>query len=377
MQYFFRKEMTMPPLSVLIKPASSACGMGCAYCFYKDIAANRAHPFMGMLSEELLEKTIQSAFGYAEGSCTFVFQGGEPTLAGLDFFKTAVSLEKKYAKSGVEVNNCLQTNGLLIDAPFAEFLRENNFLTGLSLDGPADIHNQNRLTDNGKDTFNRVMQTAQLLKKHGAAFNVLSVVTGQSARYAEKIYRFFAKQGFTFLQFIPCIPPLNNDSPLTLTPEKYGEFLIKIFDLWYADLERGHYVSIRHLDNWFSVLLGGQPESCGMTGRCSMQFVVEGDGGVYPCDFYVLDEWRLGTIGKESFFEIQNSPAAARFIEKSLPVPEDCRACRLFAVCRNGCRRERGADGKYRYCASVKAFFDAREAQIQDSIFLIRNMRTS
>ncbi len=367
----------MPPLSVLIKPASSACDMNCAYCFYKDIAANREQAFLGMMSKELLEKTIKSAFDYAEGSCTFVFQGGEPTLVGLDFFETAVALEKKYQKPGVTVSNCLQTNGFGIDEPFADFLRENRFLTGLSLDGPSEIHNKNRKTNSGKDTFNRVMQTAALFKKCGADFNILSVVTGQSARYIEKIYRFFQKQSFDFLQFIPCIEPFGvgeTPSPYALTPEKYGAFLIKLFDLWYDDLKKGHYVSIRHLDNWFSILLGGKPESCGMSGHCAVQFVVEGDGGVYPCDFYVLDEWRLGTIGRESFTAIQNSTAAARFIGASLAVPSECRACRWVFLCRNGCRRERGEDGKYIYCDSLKTFFEAREPQMREALFLVGNI---
>ena len=126
-----------------------------------------------------------------------------------------------------------------------------------------------------------------------------------------------------------------------LSAENYGDFLIRLFDLWFEDLKKGEYISIRHLDNWLSILLGERPEACNMAGQCSVQFVIEGDGGVYPCDFYVLDEWRMGTVGETSFAEMQRGEVAQRFIQASLRVPEQCRACRWYGLCRNGCRRDR------------------------------------
>lgn len=197
----------MPPINILIKPASSACNMACQYCFYKDVAAHREQEFEGMLSIESIEKVIQAGMEYAEHICSFAFQGGEPTLAGLDFYRQVVVLQKQYAKPGVEIRNAIQTNGYTIDEEWAAFFRENHFLVGLSLDGPPELHNRNRTDVQGKDTFNRVMKSVRLLKKHNVEFNILCVVTGQNARSVEKLYRFYRKQKFRWLQFIPCIDP--------------------------------------------------------------------------------------------------------------------------------------------------------------------------
>ena len=158
----------MPPINILIKPASSACNMACAYCFYRDVAENREQAFEGMLSLAQMERVIAAGMEYAEHICSFAFQGGEPTLAGLDFYRGVVELQKKYARSGVEIRNAIQTNGYLIDEEWAAFLAENRFLVGLSLDGPAELHNLNRLDAAGEGTFNRVLRAARLLEKHGA-----------------------------------------------------------------------------------------------------------------------------------------------------------------------------------------------------------------
>lgn len=358
----------MPPLSVLIKPASSACNMNCSYCFYKDVAANRERGFAGYMTMDTLEKLIASALDYADRDCTFLFQGGEPTLAGLGLYRAVLELERKYAKKDVRVFNAIQTNGYLIDEQWAEFLASNGFLVGLSLDGPADVHNGCRKDLAGKDTFNRVMNAAHLLDRAGAEYNILSVVTAQSAKRAESIYNFFKKHRFKWLQFIPCLEPLNSgrDGDVhSMKPDEYGRFLIRIFDLWYADLLKGQYVSIRHIDNWLHMLLGSPPEACSMNGRCSIQFVVEGDGRVYPCDFYVLDEYCLGRVGEQSFDLFSESDTAAGFVSASCAVPEECAGCPVYRLCRNGCRRERisqpdGSVGLNYYCNSYKQFFEAR-----------------
>ena len=355
----------MPPINILIKPASSACNMACKYCFYRDVAEHREQAFEGM--------------EYADHSCSFAFQGGEPTLAGLDFYRGVVELQKKYARSGLEIHNAIQTNGMLIDEEWAAFLAENRFLVGLSLDGPAELHNLNRLDTVGEGTFNRVMRAARLMEKHGVEFNILCVVTGRNARSVEKIYRFYRRQGFRWLQFIPCLDSpeqQRGEERYHLSAENYGDFLIRLFDLWYEDLQHGEYISIRHLDNWLSILLGGQPEACSMTGQCAVQFVVEGDGGVYPCDFYVLDEWRMGTVGESSFAEMQRGEVAAWFIQASLRVPNKCRRCRWYGLCRNGCRRNRmtlldGEVDRNCYCEAYQRFFSQREKQLMQAARLL------
>lgn len=369
----------MPPINILIKPASSACNMACKYCFYRDVAEHREQAFEGMLSLQKMERVIRAGMEYADHSCSFAFQGGEPTLAGLDFYRGVVELQKKYARSGLEIHNAIQTNGMLIDEEWAAFLAENRFLVGLSLDGPAELHNLNRLDTVGEGTFNRVMRAARLMEKHGVEFNILCVVTGRNARSVEKNYRFYRRQGFRWLQFIPCLDSLEQqrgEEKYHLSAENYGDFLIRLFDLWYEDLQRGEYISIRHLDNWLSILLGGQPEVCSMTGQCAVQFVVEGDGGVYPCDFYVLDEWRMGTVGESSFAEMQRGEVAARFIQASLRVPNKCRRCRWYGLCRNGCRRNRmtlldGEVDRNCYCEAYQRFFSQREKQLMQAARLL------
>lgn len=371
----------MPNVNILIKPASSACNMSCSYCFYRDVAQNRECAFEGMLSLRRMEQLIQAGLEYADNMCSFAFQGGEPTLAGLDFYREVVALQKKHARPGIQIHNAIQTNGTCIDRGWAEFLAKEHFLVGLSLDGPADLHNLNRKDNQGKGTFNRVLQAARLLDKYQADYNVLSVVTGRNARSIEKIYNFFKKQGFRWLQFIPCLEPLGEERGnqlYSLTCEEYGEYLIRLFDLWFQDLKSGCYISIRHLDNWLAILMGRQPEACNMTGRCSVQFVVEGDGGVYPCDFYVLDEWRLGTVGEESFAQMQNSERARRFVQTSLAVPEACRTCPFYALCRNGCRRDRqmtpaGEAGRNDYCQAYRRFFRERGYQLQQAAGILRS----
>lgn len=373
----------MPPVSVLVKPASSACDMRCSYCFYRDVSGHREHAFEGMLSLTDMEKVIVAAMEYAEGYCSFAFQGGEPTLAGLDFFRKAVELEKKHCKPGMAVYNSIQTNGLSLDEPWAGFLAEEHFLVGLSLDGPPELHDRNRKDNRDKGTCDRVVKAARLLERFGVEFNILCVLTGQNARAVQRIYNFYKKQGFQYLQFIPCLEPLDRErggEGYHLSPEDYGEFLLRIFDLWLQDLRKGSYISIRHLDNWLSILLGEPPEACSSMGCCSVQFVVEGDGSVYPCDFYVLDEWRLGTVGERPFAQMAQSEAARRFVEASRHIPEECRACPVYPVCRNGCRRGRlvtteGIIGGNYYCKSYKRFFTERKEELREAIGLVLELR--
>lgn len=372
----------MPPVNVLIKPASSACNMRCAYCFYRDVAGNREHAFEGMLSLEQMEQIIAAAVEYAEGICSFAFQGGEPTLAGLDFFRQVVALEEKYRRPGLQIRNAIQTNGFCIDEEWVEFLGKNDFLVGLSLDGPAELHDLNRRDNQGKRTHDRIMKTVRLFEKHKVEYNILCVVTGKNAKSIQRIYQFYKKQNFKWLQFIPCLEPLEQErgeESYHLSVRNYGDFLIRIFDLWYQDLQKGEYVSIRHLDNWLAILLGEPPESCDMIGHCSVQFVIEGDGGVYPCDFYVLDQWRLGTVGEQSFAELAQSDTAKRFIQTSLAVPEKCRACLAYRVCRNGCRRNRlevgGMASENYYCDAYRRFFTERAKELQGAIGHISHMR--
>lgn len=371
----------MPPINLLIKPASAACNMVCDYCFYNDVAANRLCGFKGFMNEATLEQLVKEALAYADGRCGFAFQGGEPTLVGLDFYHKLIEFQHRYNHKKVQIHNAIQTNGFAINDQWAEFFRKNMFLVGLSLDGTRDLHDQNRHSKKGQGTFAQVMHGVQLLNKHQVAYNILSVVTGKTAQHIERAYRFFCKQGFAYLQFIPCLEPLAEEKGMVgyaLSIQDYQYFLTKLFDLWFLDLKNGKYISIRHLDNWLGILLGRPPEACSMQGRCSIQFVVEGNGEVYPCDFYVLDEWLLGKIGEETLMQMQTSDLAHKFIHQSIPLPEACKKCRYVQLCRNGCKRERvgqaNGDTKLYYCAAIKGFFASREKELEEAARMIQKM---
>lgn len=353
--------------------------MRCEYCFYRDVASHREQAFQGMLSLEATGEMIKKAMDFAEASCSFMFQGGEPTLAGIDYFKAVLSLQKKYSKPGVRVFNSIQTNGQCINDEWARFLARNHFLVGLSIDGPRELHESFRRSADGSSCFDSVINAARLFDKHGVEYNVLSVLTGKAAKAVDEIYAFFKASGFGYLQFIPCLEPLGAErggSDYALTPEDYKSFLIRIFDLWFNDFKNGHYVSIRHIDNWVGMMLGRQPEACSMNGRCSIQFVVEGDGRVYPCDFYVTDEYAMGNVFEDSFESMARSSASVDFLRASLPVPEECKKCFCYPLCRNGCRRDRltddnGSFGKTYYCEAYKGFFAERAADLREAAEMI------
>lgn len=356
----------MPPLSIMIKPASGACNLSCRYCFYADEMSLRKVASYGIMDESTLENVIRKALGAADGMCSIVFQGGEPTLAGLPFFEKAVALQERYNHRRLRICNAIQTNGLLVDSKWAEFFSRNHFLVGLSLDGPKELHDRYRLDPEGKGSYNRVFHTTQLLKKHGVEFNILTVVTKQTANAIGKVYGFFDRSHLDYQQYIPCMDPLNvngGEQPYSLGVQEYGSYLCRLFDLWYADAEQGRVKYNRTFFNYLSILQGGPPESCNMQGRCSEQYVVEADGSVYPCDFYVLDSWRLGNLNTDSFDQIDQKRTELGFIQQSKVVAEDCRGCRWYGLCRGGCRRDRlvGADGtlgKNMYCEAFRRFFE-------------------
>lgn len=352
----------MPSLSLLIKPASGACNIRCNYCFYHDEQQNRETFSYGFMSEDTLEILIKKALEYATGHCSFGFQGGEPTLRGLDFFRRAVELQKKYNVHHAQIHNAIQTNGLLIDSQWARFLHDEHFLVGLSLDGSKEVHDRNRLDPEGRGTFNRVLQAAQKLTAQGVEFNLLTVVTNRTADSIAGIYGFFRRSGLLYQQYIPCLDPLDQkrgSSPYSLTPEKYAKFLKTLFDLWYRDVAEGRFIYIRWFENLVGMLLGNPPEHCGLGGRCAIQNAVEADGSVYPCDFYCLDPWRLGNIRDQDFRELRECETARRFLAQGRAGREECQSCEFGPLCRGGCRRDReplDRGGNF-FCSAYKEFF--------------------
>lgn len=328
----------------MIKPVSSACNMRCKYCFYADEASRRSVPSFGRMTEETSDAVLAHLFADLEPGdhLTVAFQGGEPTLAGLDYFRHFVDETGKYAGKGVEVDYALQTNGLLLDDAWCAFLREKRFLVGLSLDGPAEFHNGNRLDADLRGTFRRVAEAKERMDRHGVEYNLLTVLTNQLARHPKQIWKFLLDQGVNFVQFIPCLGPLEGEGGgYALTPERYASFYTALYALWEQEYRGGHYVSVKLFDDLINLLAFGRCNACGLLGRCQAQLIVEADGGVYPCDFYVLDEWRVGSLKEQSLRAVYESPGMERFLRREAEQPPGCGGCPYRAMCNGGCKRMR------------------------------------
>ena len=347
----------MPSLSLMIKPASSLCNLSCEYCFYRDVSEHREHLGFGTMTHETADILIQKALDFADGHpVAFAFQGGEPTLCGLPFFEHFTQTVKRLNRKNSNVFYSIQTNGTKLTDEWAQFFSNNQFLVGLSLDGDLE-GNKFRKKPSGQNSFYQILSAAETLKRHGAEFNILTVLTGYCAENGERIYRYFRQKGFRYLQFIPCLRPFDSkeESELYMTPDQYADFLIRVFNLYVKDYVRGQYISVRQFDNWVRLFLGQPTEQCGIMGHCAHQFVSESNGNIYPCDFYCTDEYLLGNIHETDFRTMANSQTAVEFIKESIPVPERCKKCNVYPLCRaGGCKRtQQSAD----YCAAYKKFF--------------------
>ena len=371
----------MPPISLLIKPASGSCNMRCRYCFYTDEAENRAVASMGRMTPEAMRLIADKALAWADGDCTFAFQGGEPSLAGLDFFRGLTDYVSAHPNPrGVRVHYAFQTNGYALDEAWAQWFAQNKVLVGISLDGPKELHDRYRVDRAGKGTFNRVMASIRLLERHGVDFNILTVVSAANARRGQQVYSFFEKQGFRYQQYVECLDPIGEvqgGHEYSLTPERYEAFLKSMFNAWYQDMRAGRYVYNRYFENLMMLLTGQAPESCNLRGVCAPQWVIEADGSVYPCDFYALDQWRLGNILTDSFETMEEVRQTSGFVEWSRRLPEDCKACRWLPLCRNGCRRNRepvtaDSTGKNYFCAAYKHFLEYACPRLMEICQLLR-----
>ena len=342
--------------------------MRCRYCFYRDEEEKRVQQEHGVMDLQTLETVFSKTLPHAAGRCVIAYQGGEPTLAGLDFFREAVKLEKRYLSPACQPEHAIQTNGLTIDREWAKFFAENHMLVGVSLDGTKALHDENRVDAAGRGTYARVMKAIQLLKSVGVEFNILTVVTNQTCRSAASVYGFFARAGLDWQQYIPCLDPLDTpcgNCEWSLTAKNYAAFLKTQFDCWYRDIIAGSFRYNRYFDNLVGVLCGRVPEACDMRGVCSPQLVVESDGSVYPCDFYCLDGFKLGNFRTDSLAEIECRRKELGFLEQSRTPDPDCISCPWRRLCRGGCRRHRtdspSADaklGKNRFCEAYREFFE-------------------
>ncbi len=363
----------MQNLSLLIKPASGSCNLRCSYCFYLDELENRKSGNFSFMDNETMSNLIDLALTSATNSISFAFQGGEPTLAGLEYFEHFVYYVFLRNTKNIPVNYSIQTNGTTIDRNWCRFLARNNFMVGLSLDGLEATHDLYRVYPDKRGSFERVMETISLLKRYKIEFNILCVVNKENVKHPGEMFDSFMKHDLRYLQFIECLDPLNtpkNSSPFSLDPVEYGNFLVAIFDKYYQEMMSDRYVFIRYFENLMMIENGIKNELCTYKIGCAKNYVVEANGNVYPCDFYCLDEMVLGNVNTGNFKEFDSKRKELKFIERSLKINKECLSCRYLKYCGGGCYRNiEQANGqllKNHFCESYKYFLDNRLEKLRE-----------
>ncbi len=329
--------------SLLIKPASAVCNLDCAYCFYLD---READPYQSLpertMSRETLERLVDTYMFYAYPNAVFAFQGGEPMLAGLDFFTRLVEWQKQYGRDGQNVSNALQTNAILINDDWCHLFRDYNWLLGVSLDGPQEVHDAYRFNKAGRGTWKQVMRGVEILQKNNVEFNILCVLSQANVEKPKELHKFFKDLGVDNVQYIPLseFDQEGNLMPFTITPEQYGRFLCEMFELWWPERRK---FRIRFYDNLAEALAGVKPGSCTLHESCDSYVVVEYNGDVFPCDFFVERNWKLGNLTLDSWPEIARRSRRFQFANKKTLPHQECLACEYRSVCRQGCPKFRHA----------------------------------
>ena len=328
--------------SLLIKPASADCNLRCDYCFYLDRASLYPETPVHRMSEEVLQRLVRSYLSTSQPVYSFVWQGGEPLLMGSLFYERVTDLQMAYARRGSDVSNAIQTNAVLINDRLARQFKAYRFLTGVSLDGPEAFHDSARKDVEGHGSHNKVLEGIACLKRNEAEYNILTLVSKHNAAHPVEIYDYLVKEiGANFLQFIECVELDGQGSvaPYCVTPEEWGSFLCAIFDRWYAEDTRK--ISVRLFDTVIAKLVTGRDICCTGGLDCRQYFVVEYNGDVYPCDFHVLPELRLGNILTHSWEEMAESEVFKTFGARKGQADAVCGCCPYFKYCAGDCPKNR------------------------------------
>lgn len=359
--------------SLLIKPASAVCNLDCAYCFYLDRDADpyKALPARRM-TLDTLERLVDTYLFYSYPNSVFAFQGGEPTLAGLPFFQKLVELQKQYGRNGQNVSNSMQTNAVLIDKDWCDLFRAYNWLLGVSMDGPQDIHDLYRFNKGGQPTWRKVMDAIELMQREKVEFNILCVLSQANVEKPREVYKFFRGLGIENIQYIPLaeFEPDGRPMPFTITPEQYGRFLTETFDLWWPERRK---VRVRFFDNLAESLAGQKPGSCTLHETCDSYVVVEYNGDIYPCDFFVEGDWKIGNINLDSWAEIARRTRRYSFAKKKTLSHPECQVCEYASICHGGCPKFRHGprrdfeDLDY-FCSAYKMIFGKSVGPLRDDL---------
>lgn len=360
-----------PAFHIMTKPRGAICNLDCKYCYF--LAKERLYPDSSFrMPDNLLEEyTRQYIESQQVQEVTFAWQGGEPTLMGLDFFKQAVTYQQRYKKPGMRIFNALQTNAVLLDDDWAKFFAENDFLLGVSLDGTQRLHDAYRVDKGGSPTFDRVMAGIRLLQRHGAEYNILTTVHAANGDHPLEVYRFMRDEVKTqFIQFIPIVERDNETgyqegntvTERSITAQQYGDFLIGVFDEWVRHDVGRVYVQI--FDVALAAWTGNRPGLCVFEETCGLALAMEHNGDVFSCDHFVEPDYKLGNIAEIPLSEIVVSDQQIQFgQDKRDALPNYCLNCEVRFVCNGGCPKNRiietpdGEPGLNYLCAGYKAFF--------------------
>ncbi|MFW6414607.1 MAG: anaerobic sulfatase maturase, partial [Verrucomicrobiota bacterium] len=331
----------MPPFSLLIKPASADCNLRCDYCFYLEKSGIYPSKPKHRMSDDVLERMISSFLQTEQPNYSFGWQGGEPTLMGVDFFRRVTELQQKYGRAGAQISNGLQTNATLIDDEFAEHLGRYRFLVGVSLDGPSAIHDHYRVHADGRGSHAEVMKGISNLRKHGVEFNVLVLVSKSNVKRPREIYNYLKEQGVYYHQYIECVEfdDQGNLMPYAIEPQEWGEFLCAIYDEWRK--EDTYRVSIRRFDSIVGKMVDGGVRACNMGEDCRQYFVVEHNGDIYPCDFFVEPRLLLGNVMKDRWETLQRHPLYQEFGRRKRRYAPECGECKFLEFCHGDCPKNR------------------------------------
>lgn len=389
------------PFHLMAKPAGPACNLACSYCFYREKEALFNAKSSYKMSDNVLETYIREYIAAVPADeVNFSWQGGEPTLMGIDFFTHAIELQQKYAQ-GKRITNSLQTNGVLIDDEWAAFLRKHSFLVGLSLDGPPDIHDTYRVFSDKSPSSSAVLKGLHALQRHNVEYNTLTCVTRTSAKKPLDVYNFLVENGVTFMQFIPiveripdtaakelgldlAVPVEPGEEPETahvtrwsVEPRQFGAFLNTIFDYW-VQRHVGS-VFVQHFDIALAQWCGVPSHLCFFAQRCGNALIIEHNGDVYACDHYMYPHYKRGNILENKLANMVYSDKQRAFGDaKETALPPFCQRCKVRFACNGGCPKHRflltkqGDPGLSYLCAGYKKFFTHIDAAMQHMAALIR-----
>lgn len=377
-------ERAPPAFHVMAKPTGARCNLDCAYCFFRKKEGLYPESDFRMTDTVMEEYIRQTIAGHRIPHVTIAWQGGEPTLMGPDFFRWAVEVQKRYAKPGIRIENTFQTNGILLDDDWCRFFHDNNFLVGLSMDGPGELHDTYRKDRRGRGTFDRVLKAARLLLKHDVEFNILCAVTSTNADHPLEVYRFFRDElSAPYIQFIPIVERENEGKTVTdrsVRPDQWGRFLTGIFDEWVRrDVGR---TFVLNFDWALAGWLGMAGTVCVFAPTCGLGVALEHNGDLYSCDHFVEPDHFLGNILTTPLVDLVNSGKQRTFGEaKRDTLPRYCRECPFLAVCNGECPKNRfvetpdGEAGLNYLCEGYRTFFSHADRPMRMMAGLLRQGR--